>query len=67
MAEMTLQVSSATDIDTIQDLENILLKQEGIERALVDTENGEVKITYDGDQITFEEVERLIHQNGFQA
>lgn len=65
--ELTLYVKEATEQGTIQDLENILLKLNGVERALVDTEDGEVKISYDGSQISRKEVEENIQQNGFSV
>lgn len=65
--ELTLYVKEATERGTIQDLENILLKLNGVERALVDTEDGEVKISYDGSQISRKEVEVNIQQNGFSV
>ncbi|WP_421383883.1 heavy-metal-associated domain-containing protein [Bacillus salacetis] len=65
--EMTLFVKGASERGSIQDLENMLLKLNGVERALVDTEDGEVKITYDASQISRQEVEQTIQQNGYQA
>ncbi|EDL65220.1 hypothetical protein BSG1_11601 [Bacillus sp. SG-1] len=65
--ELTLYVKEATERGTIQELENILLKLNGVERALVDTEDGEVKISYDGSQISRKEVEENIQQNGFSV
>ncbi|WP_113929625.1 heavy metal-associated domain-containing protein [Bacillus sp. P14.5] len=67
MDEMTLRVKEATDRATIQELENSLLSLEGIERALIDTEDGEVKITYNSEQISRREVEEIIQQNGLQV
>ncbi|MGF2615019.1 heavy-metal-associated domain-containing protein [Rossellomorea vietnamensis] len=66
MDEMTLRVKEATDRATIQELENALLSLEGIERALIDTEDGEVKITYNSHQISRAEVEQVIQENGLQ-
>jgi copper chaperone CopZ len=63
--ELTLYVKEAVDRGSIQNLENMLLKLNGIERALVDTEDGEVKITYDTNNISRKEVEENIQQNGF--
>jgi cation transport ATPase len=65
--ELTLYVKEATERGSIQDLENILLKMNGVERALVDTEDGEVKITYNANQISRQELEENIHQKGYHV
>lgn len=67
MDEMTLRVKEATDRAAIQNLENALLSLDGIERALVDTGDGEVKITYNSDKISRVEVEEIIQQNGLHV
>ncbi|MGD6966069.1 heavy-metal-associated domain-containing protein [Rossellomorea vietnamensis] len=67
MDEMTLRVKEATDRTAIQNLENALLSLDGIERALVDTGDGEVKITYNNDKISRMEVEEIIQQNGLHV
>jgi hypothetical protein len=67
MDEMTLRVKEATDRTAIQNLENALLSLDGIERALVDTGDGEVKITYNSDKISRVEVEEIIQQNGLHV
>jgi copper chaperone CopZ len=65
--ELTLYVKEATDRGTIQNLESILTNLNGVERALVDTDDGEVKITYDANQISRQEVEKNIQQNGYHV
>ncbi|WP_409253119.1 heavy-metal-associated domain-containing protein [Bacillus sp. SCS-153A] len=65
--EYTLYVKEATERGTIQELENILLEMDGVERALVDTEDGEVKISYDESRLSRQEVVETIQQNGFQV
>ncbi|TYR75782.1 heavy-metal-associated domain-containing protein [Rossellomorea vietnamensis] len=67
MDEMTLRVKEATDRAAIQNLENALLSLDGIERALVDTGDGEVKITYNSDKISRGEVAEIIQQNGLHV
>ncbi|WP_456272105.1 cation transporter [Bacillus sp. AK031] len=64
MEEMTLYVKEATNRASIQTLETALLDLNGIERALVDTAVGEVKVTYDQAKITPHEVEQKIQQLG---
>ncbi|RIW32272.1 heavy-metal-associated domain-containing protein [Bacillus salacetis] len=63
--ELTLYIKEAVDRSSIQNLESLLLKLNGVERALVDTQDGEVKITYDTNRISSTDVEETIRQNGF--
>ena len=64
MAEMTLYVKEATERSSIQTLETMLSDMDGIERALVDTEDGEVKVTYDGEKVSQNDIEQKIQQHG---
>lgn len=61
---MTIFVKEATSEQPIQSLENILMQIDGVERALVDMKDGEVKITYDKDKIASEEIIQRIEQHG---
>ena len=56
MKEMTVYLKETTDAQPVQSLESALATTEGIERALVDVSDGEVKIVYDENQITKESV-----------
>lgn len=67
MAEMTLNVKEATERGSIQTLESILLEMTGIERALVDTEDGEVKVTYDEEKVSKKDVQQKIQQHGLHV
>ncbi|GAA0329297.1 hypothetical protein GCM10008967_19740 [Bacillus carboniphilus] len=64
MENMTIFVKEATSEQPIQSLENILMQIDGVERALVDMKDGEVKITYDKDKIASEEIIQRIEQHG---
>ncbi|MBT2759012.1 heavy-metal-associated domain-containing protein [Mesobacillus foraminis] len=64
MKDMTIFVKEATHEKPISDLETILVKMEGIERALVDIEDGEVKIVYNEDQVSPESIKTRIKQHG---
>ena len=63
--ELTLYVEVANDRKSIQQLQSLLMKMNGLERALVDTDDGEVKITYNQQQLSQEEIVNSIKNNGF--
>lgn len=46
MAETSFYVQGATKSEPIQQIEHLLHGLEGIERVLIDTEDGEVKVEY---------------------
>lgn len=64
MEDITFFIKEAVSEQPIQTLETILMGMEGIERALVDIEDGEVKITYDASQIAQEQIQNRIRQHG---
>lgn len=64
MKDLTLYVKEATREQPISELETILIKLEGIERALVDIQDGEVKIVYNEDQVSPEVIKNRIKQHG---
>lgn len=65
METITLFVKEATSEKPIRALEAIVTAMEGVERALVDTSDGEVKITFDEKQLTEEQLVETIKQDGF--
>lgn len=65
MAVMTIHVKEATSETSIQTLETILLKMDEVERALVDVEEGEIKITYDENQMDEDQIIKRIQLEGF--
>jgi copper chaperone CopZ len=62
--EITLFVQEATEEQPIKTLENILVNLDGIERALVDIEDGEVKIVYHEEKVTPDWIKYKIKQYG---
>lgn len=54
LPNMTLFIKEATNEEPIQTLVLILMQMDGIKRALVDTKDGKVKITYHESQISEE-------------
>lgn len=65
METMTIFVQGATEEKPIQSLESLLAEIPEIERALVDVENGEVKISFDENQISEEQIIQRIQVEGF--
>ncbi|MED3562158.1 hypothetical protein [Bacillus xiapuensis] len=64
MADMTVYVKEAINKQPIQTLEAILMQMGGIERALVDIQDGEVKISFNETQVTQEQIKNRIQQYG---
>lgn len=64
MADITFFVKEAVKEQPIQTLETILMEMEGVERALVDIEDGEVKIAYNENQVAQENIKNRIKQHG---
>jgi copper chaperone CopZ len=67
MAIMTIHVKEATSETSIQALENLLLKMEEVERALVDVEEGGITITYDENQVNEDQIVKRIQLEGFHT
>lgn len=65
MAVMTVYLKEATSATSIQELEEMLLKMDEVERALVDVEEGEIKITYDENQMNEDQIIKRIQLEGF--
>lgn len=61
---MTIFIKEATSMQPIQTLETILMQMDGVERALVDTDDGEVKITYNENQVAQEKILNRIQEHG---
>jgi copper chaperone CopZ len=61
---MTIYVKEAINEQPIQTLETILIQMDGIERALVDMDDGEVKIIYNETQVDQEKIKKRIQQYG---
>jgi copper chaperone CopZ len=66
MADMTIFIKEATSEQPIQTIESLLTQMNGVERALVDVEDGEVKITYNENQVTQEKIKNRIQDHGLK-
>lgn len=67
MKVFTIHIKEAVEEQPIQVLETILAQMNGIERALVDTDDGEVKIEYNEKQVLEEDIINLIQQHGLHV
>lgn len=67
METITIFVKEATSEKPIQELESVITAVDGVERALVDTADGEVKITYDNKRLSKEVIVEKIRQDGFHV
>ncbi|MDE4085517.1 hypothetical protein PO902_10810 [Planococcus maritimus] len=67
MRKMTIFVTEAKSQRPIRELEDLLLKEPGVERALVDVADGEVKLELDETMVKESQIIRLIKEAGFHV
>ncbi|MGE7185718.1 heavy-metal-associated domain-containing protein [Peribacillus sp. NPDC006672] len=67
MQTTTLYVKEATSEGPILNLESILLKTEGVDRAIIDVDDGEIKIDHSEDQLSPDQLITLIEQYGLNV
>ncbi|MFJ7677043.1 heavy-metal-associated domain-containing protein [Peribacillus sp. NPDC097264] len=67
METTTLYVREATTEGPILNLESILLSTEGVERAIIDVDDGEIKIEYREDKLSPSQLVTLIEQYGLNV
>ena len=67
MQTTTLYVKEATSEGPILNLESILLKTEGVERAIIDVDDGEIKIDHSEDKLSPNQLIPLIEQYGLNV
>ncbi|MGM0896300.1 MAG: heavy-metal-associated domain-containing protein [Bacillota bacterium] len=67
MRKMTIYVKEAKWGRPIHELEELLLKEPGVERALIDVEDGEVKLELDETKIKESHIIQLIEDAGFHV
>ncbi|WP_144528566.1 hypothetical protein [Peribacillus simplex] len=67
MQTTTLYVKKATSEGPILNLESILLKTEGVERAIIDVDDGEIKIDHSEDKLSPNQLITLIEQYGLNV
>lgn len=67
MQTTTLYVKEATSEGPIINLESILLKTEGVERAIIDVDDGEIKIDHSEEELSPNQLITLIEQYGLHV
>jgi copper chaperone CopZ len=65
MTEETIFIKEATSGESIQAIERFLHELNGVERVLIDTDDGEVKIEFDEKVISRERIMITINQHDF--
>lgn len=65
MAEVTFFVKEATTDEIIQQIEQLLNEYDGMERVLIDTDDGEIKIHYESNIITEEQIATALMENNY--
>lgn len=65
MMETTFFVKEAISEQPIMDIEQILFKMNGVERVLVDTTDGEIKVEFDNKKISRERIVITLQQHNF--
>lgn len=67
MQTTTLYVKEATTEGPILNIESILMSTVGVERAIIDVDDGEIKIEYSEDKLSPEQLITLIEQYGLDV
>ncbi|MEG6616466.1 heavy metal-associated domain-containing protein [Peptococcaceae bacterium 1198_IL3148] len=67
MKEITYRLEGLGCPDCAQKMGLILERQKGIQKANVNYATGKVKIQYHADQITLEEIEKIIAKTGYRV
>ena len=67
MLTATIFVKEAVSDGPIQSIQSILQQTKGIERAMIDVDDGEIKIEYNPDKINLQLITLLIEQNGLNV
>lgn len=67
MRKTTIFVTEAKSQRPIRELEDLLLKEPGVERALVNVADGEVKLELDETKVKESQIIQLITEAGFHV
>ncbi|WP_112180257.1 hypothetical protein [Paraliobacillus zengyii] len=65
MAEVTIFVKEAVDGKPIQEIESILTQMDGMERVLIDTSDGEVKVQFNEEKVTAEQIATTLREHNY--
>lgn len=67
MSEVTISIKEATEGPQIQEIESILNQFDGVDRVLIDTEDGDIKIEFDNKIISKERIAITLQQYDFHT
>lgn len=65
MGEITFFVKEATTEPNIRNIEELLRHYDGLERVLIDTSDGEIKIEYNDKKITDEQIATALMEENY--
>lgn len=66
MSEATILIKEATNAKQIQEVEYLINQLEGVERVLIDTADGEVKVEFDDQVVSKEDILSILKDNHYQ-
>ncbi|WP_077618449.1 hypothetical protein [Bacillus sinesaloumensis] len=66
MSEATIFIKEATNEKDIQEVEYLINQLEGVERVLIDTVDGEVKVEFDDQVVSKEDILSILKDNHYQ-
>lgn len=67
MEKATLRLSNLSCPDCADKISQILLKQNGVSKANVFFTTSKVKVEWDAEQITLEQIEKTIQKTGYRV
>lgn len=67
MSKATIFVKEAAGERQIQQIEQLITQIEGVERVLLDTDDGELKIEFDDRKVSKEEIISTLEQNNYHV
>lgn len=65
MGEITFFVKEATTEPHIRNIEDLLRQYDGLERVLIDTSDGEIKIEYNEEMISDEQIATALMEENY--
>ncbi|WP_449536472.1 heavy-metal-associated domain-containing protein [Ferdinandcohnia sp. Marseille-Q9671] len=67
MGEATIYIKEVINHNEIQQIEQLINQMSGIERVLIDTNDGEVKIEFDDQKVSIEGILSTLKQHNYQV
>jgi copper chaperone CopZ len=67
MSKATMFVKELAGENQIQQIEQLLTQMEGVERVLMDTDDGELKVEFDEQKVSKEQIISTLAQNNYHV